>query len=581
MNATVRGDFGASWYAARAAAFERPRLTFDLDVDVCVVGGGLAGLTAAREVARRGWSVAVLEARRVGWSASGRNCGFVIPGFGTDARHMVERVGLERARALWKLSEAGVEYIRAAIRDAAMPGVEPVDGWLDVSKVDNGDDLLATVTLLGQEFGADIEGWPTERVRAALKSETYFHAIHFPGAFHIDPLAYAHGLANAALAAGAAIFEETPALEIDPSGVRKRIATPSGRVRAAHVVLAGGAHLGELAPSLAETVLPVTGYVAITAPLGERLAEAVTFAGAVSDTRLADFHYRIVGGDRLMWAGSGGLLSRGPQAVTRRFKAAIAQTFPQLGPVEFEHAWSGVMGFAVHGMPQVGEVVPGLWLASAFGGHGLNTSAMAGDLIASAITERDDRWRLFLPYELVWAGGTLGRVVRHVGAWTLRQAEDWSASLARRREAVRRAAPAPLIAAAAAPDPIGALPVASEPLRNKPVRLDPVPLEPARPEPPIGAADEREPLAVDAAPVSQAPRAKQPAAADASLVPEVEWLLHQAAESSENRKGNRPKRKKSGKKPRDAAGREGPSAPPAGGTAGDDPEPGKNSRPPE
>jgi glycine/D-amino acid oxidase-like deaminating enzyme len=440
MNATVRADPGATWYAARTAGeFGRPRLTYDFDVDVCVIGGGLAGLTAARELARRGWSVAVLEAQRVAGSASGRNCGFVVPGFGVDVRRMVERVGLDRAKALWALSQMGVDYVRATIRDTAMPGVALQAGWLDVSKVDNGDELLAVATLLGQDFGAEIEGWPTERVRAALRSDFYFHAIHYPTAFHIDPLAYAHGLANAALAAGAVIFEDTPALAIDPVGVRKRVTTPKGRVRSPHVVLAGNTQLGALAPSLAETVLPVTGYVAVSAPLGERLGEAITYRGAVSDTRLSDFHYRVVDGDRLMWAGGAGIWPPGPARAAKRFKSAIAQIFPQLGAVEFEHAWAGVMGFSVHGVPQVGEVVPGLWLASAFGAHGLNTTAMAGDLIASAITERDDRWRLFLPYELVWAGGVLGRAAQHVGAWSRRAADDFTASLARRREAVRRA----------------------------------------------------------------------------------------------------------------------------------------------
>jgi glycine/D-amino acid oxidase-like deaminating enzyme len=444
MNVTVRADSGGSWYVSRAqgtqaGAFERARLTYDLDVDVCVIGGGLTGLTAAREVARRGWSVAVLEAGRVAWSASGRNTGLVLPGFGTDPRAMVDRVGVDRARELWKLSEAGVDYVRAALRDAAMPGVDPVDGWLDVSKVDNGDEMLAVASLLGQDFGATIEGWPTEQVREVLKSDFYFHAIHYPTAFHIDPLAYARGLARAALAAGAVIFEETPALSIDPAGVRKRIGTPKGRVRAAHIVLAGNAHLGPLVPGLADTVLPVTGYVAVTAPLGERLAGAIAWRGAVSDTRLANRHYRVVGGDRLMWAGAGGLRPAGPRGAARQFTGEIARLFPQLGAVEFEHAWSGVMGFSLHGMPQVGEVIPGLWLANGFGGHGLNTAAMAGALIAAAITEQDDRWRLFLPYELVWAGGRFGRLVRHVGMWSRGRGEDWAASVARRREAAWRA----------------------------------------------------------------------------------------------------------------------------------------------
>jgi glycine/D-amino acid oxidase-like deaminating enzyme len=439
MNAMARVDVGASWYAQRAtAAFERPQLTFDLDADVCVIGGGLAGLTVAREVARRGWSVVVLEARRIAWDASGRNCGFVLPGFGADIRRMVERVGIDRAKELWKLSEAGVAYVRAAIRDTGMPGVEPVAGWLDVSKVDSGDEMLSIASLLGQEFGATIEGWPTEQVRAALRSDSYFHAIHYPRAFHIDPLAYAHGLAKAALAAGAVIFEQTPATAIDPAGVRKRIATPKARVRAAHIVLAGNAHLGALAPGLADTVLPVTGTVAVTAPLGSRLGQAIAYRGAVSDSRLANHHYRIVGGDRLMWAGGAGLWPRSPRAVAKRFQAAIARTFPQLGEVAFEHAWSGTTGFSIHRMPQVGEVVPGLWLASAFGAHGINTSAMAGELIAGAITEHDDRWRLFLPYELVWAGGRLGRLAQRVGSWSRGMHEDWTASVARRRESVRR-----------------------------------------------------------------------------------------------------------------------------------------------
>jgi gamma-glutamylputrescine oxidase len=459
MNVTVRADSGASWYASRAegiegSAFERARLTYDLDVDVCVIGGGLAGLTAAREIARRGWSVAVLEARRVAWSASGRNTGFVLPGFGSDPRAMVERIGIDRARELWGLSEAGVAYVRAAIRDAGMAGVDPVDGWLDVSKVDNGDEMLAVASLLGQEFGATIEGWPTDQVRAALRTDHYFHAIHYPTAFHIDPLAYTRGLARAALTAGAVIFEETPALAIDPAGVRKRITTPNGRVRAAHIVLAGNAHLGPLVPGLAETVLPVTGFVAVSARLGERLGEAIAWRGAVSDTRLANHHYRVVDGDRLMWAGTGGLWPLGPGGAARQFQAAIAGIFPQLGAVELEHAWSGVMGFSLHGMPQVGEVIPGLWLANGFGRHGLNTTAMAGELIAAAITGQDDRWRLFLPYELMWAGGRLGRLVRHVSMWSFARGEDWAAGLARRREAVRRTeAQGEPVEAAAEPTP--------------------------------------------------------------------------------------------------------------------------------
>jgi len=537
MNATVQADFGASWYAGTAAGtFERPRLTFDIDVDVCVIGGGLAGLTAAREVARRGWSVAVLEAKRVAWSASGRNCGFVMPGFGSDPRRMVERVGIDLAKALWQLSEAGVDYVRTTIRDTGMAGVRPVSGWLDVSRTDNGDALEAIASLLGQKFGADVETWTTERVRAALRSDFYFGAIHYPGAFHIDPLNYAYGLANAALAAGAAIFEETPALAIDPAGVRKRITTPSGRVRAAHIVLAGSAHLGDLAPRLAETVLPVTSYAAVTAPLGERLGAAISYKGAVSETHLGDGQYRIIG-DRLMWAGGVGTWPPSTRRAVGQFKSAIERTFPQLGAVDIEHAWSGVMGYSVHGMPQVGEVIPGLWLASAFGGHGLNTTAMAGELIAGAITDGDDRWRLFLPYELVWAGGALGRAVHQVATWSRRGSESWAASLSRRREAVRRAE-----AAQIRPEQAGAAPVAPAAVASALAARRPAPRHVEPPEAVPGLVARLEPTGVELPTADVA----------AAQVPEVESLLGQVAERA-NRQKARPGVQK-GKPPRRTQG---------------------------
>jgi gamma-glutamylputrescine oxidase len=430
---------GSGWYeATRAENRERPRLTSDVDVDVCVIGGGLAGLTTAREIARCGWSVVVLEARQLAWNASGRNSGFVLPGFGAEIDQIIARVGLDHAKQLWDLSEAGVEYVRATIRETAIPGVDPVDGYLHVSKTDKDDALAGLVQLLGEEFGVEVEGWPVERVRSCLNSERYFHAIHLPRAFHIHPLNYALGLAAAAEQAGARIFEETPALEIDPAGVRKRIVTPSGRVRAGHIVLAGNVHLGKLMPRISATLMPVSSYTITTAPLGDRLAEAITYRGAVSDTDWADNHYRIIEGDRLLWAGRMTTWTSNPHRIARGLQADIRHVYPQLGEVEVEHAWSGTLGLSVHRMPQIGELKPGLWLASAFGGHGINTTAMAGGLIARAIVEGDQSWRLFLPFELVWAGGFFGRAAAQTLYWSTRRIEAVEQLLARRRDAARR-----------------------------------------------------------------------------------------------------------------------------------------------
>lgn len=444
-----------TWYeATRVAAPERPQLTFDLDVDVCVVGAGLAGLTVAREVARRGWSVAVLEANRVAWAASGRNTGFVLPGFQQDVDGMIERIGLDHAKELWALSEQGLAYVRRAIAELDMPGVDPVGGWLHVSKTDDsGKESRAYVERL-RWIGGEVEAWPAERVRDLLPNPRYFSAVHYPTAFHIHPLNYALGLAAATEAEGARIFERTPAVAIDPSGVRKRIDTPHARVRAPHVVLAGNVHLGALLPELSATLIPVTTFVMVSEPIGPHLSEVIRYRGAVSDTERADNHYRIVGdresGERLQWSGRMRVWEANPRAFARALVGDIRRAFPDLGPIEVAHLWRGTLGRSVHRMPQIGELEPGQWVASGFGGHGLNTTAMAGELIARGIVEKDDTWRLFAPYELVWAGGIAGRALAQGLYWTRSAGDKVAQALAQRRARARQRKAARLAARAQA-----------------------------------------------------------------------------------------------------------------------------------
>jgi len=432
MSATVHG---LSLFAAtRVAAPDRPRLAFDLDVDVCIIGAGLAGLTTAREAARRGCSVVVLEAHRIAWSASGRNTGFVLPGFAQSPRRVIGRVGLKKARELWTLSQQGVDYVRNTIAQTKMPGVVPISGWLSVSKIDDGEGVQAEAALLRDGLGMDIDFWPTDLVRTQLKSTRYFQAVHFPNAFHVHPLNYTLGLAAAAEAAGARIFEDTPALSIDPTGIRKRVATPNGRVRASHIVLAGNTHLGALAPKLARTLVPITTYTVATAPLGERLAEAMAYRGGVSDGDWIDNHYRASEDGRLIWLGRMTTWQADGKHYVRALRADIRRTYPQLGKIKIEYAWSGTTGTPVHLMPQIGEVGSGLWLASGFDGQGFNTTALAGTLIARAIIEGDQTWTLFRPFELVWAGGALGRAVVQTSYWINRRKEKVGGFLSRRRE---------------------------------------------------------------------------------------------------------------------------------------------------
>jgi glycine/D-amino acid oxidase-like deaminating enzyme len=431
---TGAGEPAAGWYASSATEWtRRPRLTFDLDVDVCVVGGGLAGLTVAREAAKSGATVALLEARSIGWNASGRNLGSVMPGFGVDIEHVVSRIGVEGARELWELSQDGVDYVRSTILETGMPGIGLGHGFLEVSSVDKGDQLVRRLQVIGEDFGADVEAWQAERVRDAVRTPHYFHAIHHPKAFHLHGLNYARGLAEAAERDGVRLFEDTIVAGIDPAGIRKRIVTEAARLRSSHIVLAGNVHLGSPFPRLNQTLLPTWRYVAITEPLGGRIDQALTFEGTVEDSSGLD-QFRRIDRDRLMWSGPLTTFPVSPRLVAGQIRRRIRRVFPQLGDVAIADCWSGVTGETVHGMPQIGQLRRGLWIASGFGGRGIGASAMAGLLVTQGMLAGDDRWRLFSPFELVWAGGPAGRVAAQaVYVWS-RGAAGIAARVSRIRE---------------------------------------------------------------------------------------------------------------------------------------------------
>jgi glycine/D-amino acid oxidase-like deaminating enzyme len=465
-----------------AAVPRGARLTFDLDVDICVVGAGLAGLTVALEAARIGASVAVLEGRHVGWNASGHQLGTVMPGFSLPIGELIERVGFEDTRELWSLSREGADYVRANATEELMPGIGFSEGALEVSNVDVGEQLIRRLQMLGEDFETEVEGWQVDRVRDQLRTDRYFHGVYYPKAFQIDGRKYVHGLAALARRAGARIFEDTPVVSIDPSGIRKRIVTPSARLRASHIVLAGNIHLGAPLRRLSETLLPVWRYAGVTASLGTQLSEVIAFKGSVADTDGID-HFRIVDRDRLMWASPETTWAARPQRFAGAIARRIRTIFPRLGQVEITDVFGGVVGQTVHGMPQIGQLRRGLWVASGFGRQGLNTSAMAGQLIARGILWGDERWRLFSPFELVWAGGPTGRLAGYiVGIWG-RGSSAAAGVLARHRERVRAQERVREARLAEANRQAGTRPAPRRPQPGRP--------RPPRPQPPprVNAAD--------------------------------------------------------------------------------------------
>lgn len=417
-----------SFYAASApTAPGYASLDADIETETCVIGGGYAGLTTARELARHGRGVVLLEAERVGWGASGRNGGFVSPGYAADIFALETRLGKQHAKALYDLSHEGAEYVRERLSEPGFAGILGGRGRLRLTRHGCPEEMARTRERLEADYGHRFELWDAASIGQVLSTTRYHGGLHDPAAFDIDPLAYANALAGAAARAGASIFEASPALTLTRGRDRWRITTPGGTVGAEHVVLAGSAYgvPSGLHRPLDRAVLPVSTYVVVSEPMGARLDEAIGFAGAIGDTRRAGDYYRKLAGGRLMWGGRITTRRSQPHRLATDLKRDILSIYPGLGDFRIEYAWSGLMGYAVHKMPIVGRIGPGLWACTAFGGHGINTAASGGLLIAGAIAEGDDRWRLLAPFGARWAGGALGRAAVQLEYWRMQAFDRW------------------------------------------------------------------------------------------------------------------------------------------------------------
>lgn len=406
-----------TWYAARHPdEARRPPLSGDVEAETCVVGGGLAGVATAAAIAERGGSVVLLEARRIGWGASGRNGGFASRGFPIPMAELAARHGLDEARALWRLSS---EALALVTRRAEAFGAEVLHGRgaMRCRMAGHPGALQALVDEMNGAFDAGFEYLPADRLGTMLETSAYADGYLNPSSLQIDPLAYARGTARVAETAGAVIHEETPVLRLTRIGASRRVTTATGSVTARHVVLAGGAHLGLLHLGLGLATVPVASFVVTTAPAADRFAAAIRTDAAVSDTRVATDYYRRLPDGRLMWGGRASAVAHDETRIARLLAADIARIYPQLADVAIEHAWSGLMPIARHRMPVIGPIADGLWAAACFGGLGLVSTTLAGELVGSAITRGDDRHRRFARFGLPFAGGTLGRAAFQTIYW--------------------------------------------------------------------------------------------------------------------------------------------------------------------
>ena len=416
-----------SYYRATAPETRRrPPAAGTIAARVCVVGGGFAGLNTALGLAERGErDVVLLEAHGIGHGASGRNGGFVFGGFSRGEGALLRDLGPERARRLYQGTTDAVELIRSRIDKYAIACERTEAGVLWANWFRDPSVLRDRQRLLAERFGAEWQWVPAERVRELLETRRYADALFEPHAFHFHPLKYALGLADAAEAAGVVVHEDTPAVGLERQGAGWRVRTPAATIEAEHVVLACGGYLAGLRRDVDAGVLPIATYVMVTEPLGPRMQELMRTQAAVYDTRFAFDYYRPLPDTRLLWGGRISVRDRSPGAVRRLLLRDLHKVFPQLDGVRIDHAWSGLMSYARHEMPQLGRIDDGLWLAQAFGGHGVAPTTLAGELLAAAIAEGDERWRELAGYGLVSALKPAGFVGAQLTYWWLQAKDAW------------------------------------------------------------------------------------------------------------------------------------------------------------
>lgn len=404
----------ATWYEATTErGVPRQKLSGAIEADVCVIGGGLAGLTTALELARKGVSVVLLKAHRLAWAASGRNGGFVSNGFAEGNGAIESRVGREASRALYELSRHGTEYVRREISEYD-PSIKMGEGWLGALRHDGGVTKDSEAGAAMRWYGQEKRALSVAETRALLASERYFQSSLDPTAFHMHPLRYALMLAAKLEVAGARIFENSAAILVSRNGTRHVVRTADGSVTVAHVVYCVSALDRTLHRATGRAVLPVATYIAVTEPLQQ---DAIRTTHAVSDSRRTGNYFRLIDEGRILWGGAITTKVSEPARLGEGMKRDMLKVFPQLGNPRIDYAWAGLMGYARHMMPLIGCDGAGQWWATAFGGHGMNTTAMGGILLARAIAAKDDEYKRFLPFAPVWAGGPFGRAGVQATYW--------------------------------------------------------------------------------------------------------------------------------------------------------------------